>query len=259
MGAALLCVRDVCGGRRAGRRALVSLSLLLVGCFEPVDFNNLVDIGVSEAGAGAGAGVSGVMMTAGTWAGTQAGVMMAGVRAGTQAGVMTAGALAGALAGARAGTQAGVMTAGVSAPSSSALVGSWESVGADLAPLLSAAPFNLTRLSATFADDGSFVVSGENADRLTFDLSGSFEVTPAPGALSSAQGVIHEVTLTQTAPERAVSEGIWRVEGDTLTYEVVQVNPPLSGQSPPTRAGGFGSSTNGMFGVDNVQTYRRVR
>ena len=250
MGAALLCVRDVCGW---GRRALVSLSLLVVGCFEPVDFNNLVDIGVSEAGAGAGAGVSGVMMTAGARAGTQAGVMMAGVmtagaRAGTQAGVMMAGVMT-----------AGVMTAGVSAPPSSALVGSWESAGADLAPLLSAPPFNLTRLSATFADDGSFVVNGENADRLTFDLSGSFEVTPAPGALSSAQGVIHEVTLTQTAPERAVSEGVWRVEGDTLTYEVVRVEPPLSGQSPPTRVGGFGSSTNGMFGVDNVQTYRRVR
>ena len=62
--------------------------------------------------------------------------------------------------------------------------------------------------------------------------------------------------LTQTEPYAATSEGIWQVQGDTLTYEVVETDPGL-GATPP--ANGFGSTSNGQFGDDNIQIYRRVR
>ena len=66
-----------------------------------------------------------------------------------------------------------------------------------------------------------------------------------------------EIAFTSQG-EASTSEGLWRVEGDLLTYEVVQVQPPLpGGQTPPTPAGGFGSTNNGALGDDNVQRYRR--
>jgi len=240
-------------------RALACGAPLWLGCIDEVDFRRLAspdagpdlrrDLGGAGAGSAAGTGAG---SAAGTGAGSAAGVG-AGGGAGVGAGVGAGGGAEGGT-GVDAGAGAGVNGNG----DSPALVGAWESAGEDVAPLLRAAPFNLRRLAARFGADGAFVVSGENADRRTFDLEGTFALTPAPGAPLSALGVIHEVRLTQTAPERAVSVGVWRVDGDVLTYEVVQVEPPISGQSPPTRAGGFGSSTNGAFGVDNVQTYRRA-
>ena len=51
--------------------------------------------------------------------------------------------------------------------------------------------------------------------------------------------------------------GIYEVDGNTLTYEVVQVDPDY-GFTPPTPESGFGSTggPNMTEGI-NVQVYRR--
>ena len=130
-----------------------------------------------------------------------------------------------------------------------ALVGRWLSEGADLAPLLSGPPANLRRLEATFRADGTFVVAVRNQQAQAFSLEGTYTLDEGTDPA--------QITLRQTRPEPAVSEGIWVVEGDTLRYEVAQIDPPIAGVLPPSVAGGFGSTSNGDFGADNVQRYQR--
>ncbi|MCB9523062.1 MAG: hypothetical protein H6702_06740 [Myxococcales bacterium] len=129
-----------------------------------------------------------------------------------------------------------------------AIVGDWVSEGADVAPLLSGAPGNLRRLDATFTAAGAFDVVAVNADGQQIVLTGRYQVDEGDRPPS--------IVLTQTEPYAATSEGIWQVQGDTLTYEVVETDPGL-GATPP--ANGFGSTSNGQFGDDNIQIYRRVR
>ena len=207
---------------------------------------------------------AGVEVSGGQSAGVMsAGVMSAGVMSAGQevAGVMSAGQeVAGVMsAGVSAGAESGT-TAGDEPPplATSALEGRWLSVGADLSPILSDPSVDITRLDARFNSDMSFEVEVTNGDGFTFELAGTYSLTPAPNSDLTQEGITHQLTLSQTFPEASTSEGLWRVEGDLLTYEVVQVQPPLpGGQTPPTPAGGFGSTNNGALGDDNVQRYRR--
>jgi hypothetical protein len=65
------------------------------------------------------------------------------------------------------------------------------------------------------------------------------------------------IVLTQTSPYAATAEGIYQVDGDTLTYEVVQTQPDY-GFLPPTPETGFGSTSGtGLNPGDNIQIYRR--
>lgn len=241
--------------------SLPLLALTLCACEEP-DFNRLlepIEAGGSSAGVSLSAGVSvaGVSAVAGgrSSAGVQlpAGAMMS-------AGVNTAGDQV-SVGGASAGSEVGGDTAGSPPVNAQPLiVGRWESTGADVAPLLRDPSVGLTRLEATFLSDLRFVVGVENQDGYYFELEGSYELRPSPTGDLLTEGQVHEITVRQTLPDVAVSEGIWRVEGDTLQYEVVQVEPPLPGaQTPPQREGGFGSTNNGALGTDNIQLYRRAR
>lgn len=154
----------------------------------------------------------------------------------------------------------GGMEAGTVTDVTPLLIGRWESTGSDLAPLLSDPSIGLTRLEATFFSDLRFVVGVDNQDGYHFELEGTYELKNAPNTLLSDEGQIHEITLRQTLPEVTISEGIWKVEGDTLQYEVVQVEPPLPGaQTPPQQTVGFGSTNSGALGTDNLQIYRRLR
>lgn len=131
-------------------------------------------------------------------------------------------------------------------PPGPALVGRWRSEGADVAPLLAAAPGNLTRLDAEFTADGRFIVAAVNRNGERIDLAGTFSVDERPDPPT--------IVLLQTAPYEARSEGLWQVDagGGVLTYEVVD----LEFGTPP--AAGFGSTNNGQFGEDNIQIYRRL-
>ena len=241
---------------RSPWRCFPLLALTLCACEEP-DFNRLLEpseAGSSSAGISLTAGrstMAGVNTSAG--AQTSAGVMVS-------AGVSTAGAQV-SEGGAHAGDEGGSEIAGGSlAGVQPLIVGRWESTGTDVAPLLRDPSIGLTRLEATFLSDLRFIVGVDNQDGYHFELEGSYELRPSPTGDLLTEGQVHEIILRQTLPDVAVSEGIWRVEGDTLQYEVVQVEPPLPGaQTPPQREGGFGSTNNGALGTDNIQLYRRAR
>ncbi len=212
-------------------------------CFEEADFSRLEPIAglmlsetrdmnlVTEAGIAMVNG--GEMLSAGTdiFAGTE-------IIAGTELG---------------AGMSAGEELEAGEQNSELILVGEWVSEGADVAPLLREAPLSLSRLQANFKSDQSFLVTITNQQGESFNLSGQYSVI-----LNQTITGPHEIELRQAQPEASFSQGIWTVENDILTYEVVQVEPPLPGNNtPPNAMSGFGSSNQGELGSDNVQVYRR--
>jgi hypothetical protein len=129
------------------------------------------------------------------------------------------------------------------------LVGKWLSEGSDISELFAGAPFEYTSITARFKDDDSYKVVGSTAGGDSYTFSGTYVIdsSTSPGS----------ITLSQTQPSTSTAEGIFLVEGDTLTYEIVQVDPDY-GYSPPTPEGGFGSTSgpNMTEGI-NVQIYRR--
>ena len=129
------------------------------------------------------------------------------------------------------------------------IVGDWLSEGANIAPLLSGAPFNYVSIDAHFDADLSYEVVATNADGQTGTLTGTYVASDAttPGT----------ITLSQATPYTATAEGIWQIDGSTLTYEVVQVDPSY-GFTPPTPESGFGTTAgDGIEPGENVQVYVR--
>ena len=131
-----------------------------------------------------------------------------------------------------------------------ALVGAWVSEGGDVAPLLAGPPANLIRLEAHFGADGALRVALTNERSQRFELGARYTLDSSTDPAG--------IEVVQHEPEPARLEGIWRVEGAVLTYEVAQTEPPIANVTPPTAAGGFGSTSHGAYGRDNVQTYRRA-
>ncbi|MFZ5480045.1 MAG: hypothetical protein ACOZNI_24990 [Myxococcota bacterium] len=129
------------------------------------------------------------------------------------------------------------------------IVGDWVSEGEDISDLFADEPFSLVRIDATFEADGTYRVDVENADGANASFAGTYvtgtSTTPAT------------ITLTQTVPSNATATGIYEVDGDTMTYEVVQTVPDY-GYTPPTPESGFGT-TGGpdMTAGINVQIYVR--
>jgi hypothetical protein len=134
------------------------------------------------------------------------------------------------------------------------LVGTWLSQGADVAPLLAADPYHITSISATFADNTYTATAVDSMNRM-----GMFSGTWTSHA-SSVPG-IYEIELQQSQPSAIVSQGIYQIDSSVmpprLKYEVAQTDPPLQGVTPPTAAGGFGSTNSGALGNQNVQQYVR--
>lgn len=130
------------------------------------------------------------------------------------------------------------------------LPGAWRSEGGDLSELFSGDPFNYAWVEAEFGTDGDYVVTSADQGGAEYVLTGTYTVDEAttPGT----------VVLTQTEPYEATAEGIWQVDGDVLTYEVVQTDPDY-GFAPPTPEAGFGSTAGpGLSSGANVQRYRRL-
>jgi hypothetical protein len=128
-----------------------------------------------------------------------------------------------------------------------ALVGHWTSEGSDLSELLAAEPFNIVLVEATFQTNSTYEVSSQDSAGATATFTGTWTVDPStdpPG-----------ITLEQSDPYTATSEGLYAVESGVLTYEIVQTVPDY-GFAPPT--GDFGTTTGP--GIDpgvNVQIFRR--
>ncbi|MCX7548929.1 hypothetical protein OS188_13305 [Xanthomarina sp. F1114] len=77
-------------------------------------------------------------------------------------------------------------------------------------------------------------------------------------ATSNGAGDIRNIVLEQSSPTTLTSEGIYKVNGAELTYEVAQTQPAQSGVTAPTAEAGFGSTSDGAFGMMNVQDYVKM-
>lgn len=129
------------------------------------------------------------------------------------------------------------------------LVGDWRSEGEDLCPLFRNAFFDYKLVDSTFNADGTYSGYVETNDGQTQDLQGTYTIDEGTSPAT--------ISLSQTFPEAIESQGIWEINGDTLTYEIVTVNPD-QGCTPPTPSGGFGStSCPGLSSGDLIQIYRR--
>jgi hypothetical protein len=131
------------------------------------------------------------------------------------------------------------------------LAGTWVSAGDDVAHLLSGPPVNIVRVDSAFGADGTYTVVSTNDQQQAYRFEGTYTVDTRTEPAT--------IVLRQTQPMAARSEGIWRVANHVLTLEVAQVDPPLNGVTAPTVEGGFGSTSNGAYGHDNVQTFRPAR
>ena len=130
------------------------------------------------------------------------------------------------------------------------LTGSWRSEGDGIAPLLAADPFDWVLATATFDGHGTYAASAMDGQGAAYPVAGTYTVDT-----STLPGTIE---LHQTEGGVLTAVGIWQVDGDTLTYEVVQTVPDY-GLVPPTPDGGFGSSSGaGLQPGDVVQVYERT-
>lgn len=133
------------------------------------------------------------------------------------------------------------------------IYGTWVSEGANVAPLL-VALFATAKIEATFNQNGSYTVIQTDTSGASFTLTGTFTMT------KSTVDNIFELTAEQTSPAALTSSGIFEVYADSspfnMKYEIVQTTPDI-GATPPTPAGGFGSTNAGALGTLNIQTYVR--
>ena len=125
--------------------------------------------------------------------------------------------------------------------------GTWVSEGDDISALL--AYFEVVRVEATFRGDGGYTVVSTDAEGAATTFTGDYVADRATTPRA--------IVLTQTTPSAATAEGIWQIADATLSYEVVQTSPAV-GCSPPTPAGGFGSTrcSPPLNRNANVQTFR---
>ena len=133
-----------------------------------------------------------------------------------------------------------------------AIVGSWESEGQENVALGLQMIAKTSRIDATFEDDNSYNVVSTDSSGSAVTFTGTYELGE-----ETASG-IRTITLQQSQPTSLVSEGIFQIEGSTMTYEVIQTDPNI-GAEAPTVEGGFGSTiVNGQAtGVFWVQTYTK--
>jgi hypothetical protein len=131
------------------------------------------------------------------------------------------------------------------------IIGKWSAY--DISFILQNLNFD-DSLYATFNTDQSYKVT---AFYLGTPLS--FEGTYTQ--TKSASNDIWDIVLTQTLPSAVTSQGIFKVftaATDSMYYEVAQVDPAITGVTPPTAGAGFGSTSGGALGTMNLQKYNWI-
>jgi hypothetical protein len=115
-----------------------------------------------------------------------------------------------------------------------AVHGTWESTGDNVAPGLAALGFN--NITATFTAEGTYTVNSMFGE-IPVLQEGTYSTQ------ASAHGEIRTIELEQTVPTSLTARGIYEVsaDGQTMTYEVVDITQG----TPPTAAAGFGSTVAG--------------
>ena len=106
---------------------------------------------------------------------------------------------------------------------------------------------------ADFKTNSTYVVD-QWKDGVKVTLTGTFIQTKA------STSTIWDITVNQSSPTVLTAAGIFEVaaDGQSMKYEVAQVNPSIQGVTPPSASAGFGSTSGGAFGVLNVQNYLRI-
>lgn len=131
-------------------------------------------------------------------------------------------------------------------------IGFWISSGANVAPVIVSLGFD--SLTADFRPDNTYTVMAFTPDGSSTTFNGTFVQT------KSGSGNIYNISLSQNQPGAVESEGIFEVTGGaqtTMKYEVAQTDPSIPGVTPPNAAAGFGSTSGGVFGTGNIQTFIR--
>lgn len=128
------------------------------------------------------------------------------------------------------------------------IVGTWLSEGANVAYGLSVAPFNVSKIVATFNANKSYTVVQTDKSNVTTTFTGTYTNTASTNTDAStttgtAGAVIFNIVANQASPAAVTATGIYAISGTNMAYEVIQTTPALSGVSAPTAAGGFGSTT----------------
>ncbi len=141
-------------------------------------------------------------------------------------------------------------------PEVNPIVGTWASVGADIAFLLRFPPVNADSIWAKFNANNTYEVKSYDTAGTALTFSGTWS------ANKSSVNSIYTITLNQTTPSAVTSEGIFEVYAaspDSMKYEVLQTNPTLTGFTGPTPATGFGSTAGpGLQPGWNLQRYKRL-
>jgi hypothetical protein len=130
------------------------------------------------------------------------------------------------------------------------LVATWISDGTDIAPGL-AATLKTALIVATFNSNNTYTVVATDSSNASVTFTGTWTAT-------GNAGEIREITLNQSTPSALTSQGIFQVTGgNRLTYEVIQVQPPIAGFTAPTVAEGFGSTKyqNVALGATWIQKF----
>ena len=122
------------------------------------------------------------------------------------------------------------------------IVGTWVAFG------LRVAPFRIIKIVATFNSNNSYTVVQTDSSNTTTTLSGTYQMTKSNYtdtlSTSNTKGAdIYSITANQTSPATVTATGIFAIDGNNMTYEVIQTDPALAGVSAPTAEGGFGSTT----------------
>ncbi len=126
------------------------------------------------------------------------------------------------------------------------LLGDWLSEGDDISPLFQHPSVDYVRVEASFTASCDYTAYALTGDGSEYDFSGTYTATAgSPGS----------IVQTQAQPFEGVSDGIWQVDGDVLTFEVVLQGYGFTAPTPET---GFGSTSGqGLSEGDNVQIYRK--
>lgn len=136
------------------------------------------------------------------------------------------------------------------------IIGTWKSVGTDIAFLLRFPPVNSDSIWAKFSANNTYEVKSFDTAGTALTFAGTWTATK-----SSVRNV-YTITLNQSAPSAVTSEGIFEVYAaspDSLYYEVLQTNPSLPGFTGPTPATGFGTTAGpGLQAGWNLQKFRRL-
>lgn len=137
-------------------------------------------------------------------------------------------------------------------PAADGITGEWQSSGTNVAPLL--AYFKIDSIYAKFNANNTYHVESFTATGTKTTYEGTY--TQA----KSTTGAIWTIVLNQSTPTAVTSEGMFEITkattGYTMKYEVVQTQPSLG--TPPTPAAGFGSTSAGALGVNNIQKFVQI-